>query len=168
MAESSREVLTATPLFADVLDGPLLDALAAKSTIMVFAAGTTLMTEGDFGMAMFVVTEGSVVVTLRDAGGRERQVARLGPGDIVGEMSLLTGARRNATVVATTEVTALEITKVGLEDILRRAPELIDRFGAMLGARQGELDRIAASSRHDAGTVAQQIRRFFPSIFGAG
>ena len=167
MAEDMRrEVIAAIPLFAEVLSAPLLDLLAAKSTIMVFPAGAALMNEGDFGVAMYAMAAGSVVVRLTDRHGNEQTVAVLGPRDIVGEMSLMTGARRNATVVATTDVRALEITKVALEDILRQAPELIDRFGEVLSTRQAELDRIAAESDHGAHDIAHQIRRFFPSIFG--
>ena len=167
MAEDiRREVIGAIPLFGGVLSATLLDGLAAKSNLMVFPAGTTLMSEGDFGVAMYAVAEGSVIVSLIDRHGHEQRVATLGSGDIVGEMSLMTGARRNATVVATTGVTALEITKVALEDILKQAPELIGRFGDVLSRRQAELDRIAADADHDAHTIAYQIRRFFPSVFG--
>jgi CRP-like cAMP-binding protein len=77
-------------------------------------------------------------------------------------MSLLTGARRRATVVAENEVVALEITKVALEEILARAPDLIDGFGTVLSRRQAELNRVAVDvARHDKDDLIHQIRRFF-------
>ena len=100
-----------------------------KSSPVIFPAGSILMTEGDFATSMFAIVEGRVSVTVADQDGGERQVADLKAGDIVGEMSLMTGARRSATVTAETEVVTLEVTKFSLEAILARAPELIDRFG---------------------------------------
>jgi CRP/FNR family cyclic AMP-dependent transcriptional regulator len=155
-----RAILDGIPLFADVLGEEQLETLAAKCHFAVFGAGTEMMVEGDFGSSMFAIVTGAVSVTIADRRGTEHGVARLGPGDIVGEMSLMTGARRNATVVAESDVVALEITKVALEQILARAPDLIDRFGGMLATRQAELDRVAAKAAH-ADDLIGQIRHFF-------
>jgi CRP/FNR family cyclic AMP-dependent transcriptional regulator len=168
MAEvDTHAVLSSIPLFAEVLDGPLLDALAHKSGIVIFPAGSILMTEGDFATSMFAIVEGTVSVSFADAHGGTHSVAALKAGDIVGEMSLMTGARRSATVVAISDVTALEITKYSLEVILTRAPELIDRFGEVLNRRQAELNQIAADAeRSHKDDIVTQIKRFFPSVFG--
>jgi CRP-like cAMP-binding protein len=153
-----RAVLAAIPLFAEALDGWQLDDLAAKCHAVVFAKGTGMMAEGDFGSSMFAIVSGRVSVTVADRRGAEHDVAHLGAGDIVGEMSLMTGARRNATVVAESDVAAVEITKVALEQVLARAPDLIDRFGAILARRQAELDRVKSHSGED---LAHRIRHFF-------
>jgi CRP/FNR family cyclic AMP-dependent transcriptional regulator len=168
MAEvDAHAVLSAIPLFADVLDPPLLDALAHKCGVVIFPAGSILMTEGDFATSMFAIVDGTVSVSFADAHGGTHSVAALKAGDIVGEMSLMTGARRSATVVAVTDVTALEITKYSLEVILTRAPELIDRFGEVLNRRQAELNQIAAdAARSHKDDIVTQIKRFFPTVFG--
>lgn len=160
-----RDHLSTIRLFARALDADQLDELAAKARPVVFPAGAVLMTSGDFGNAMYVVVEGTVTVELIDEQGAEREIADLGKGDIVGEMSLMTGARRNATVIAKTDVETLEITKVALEEIFARAPVLVDRFSVVLARRQTELDRIASETAHSADDVAGQIRRFFQSVF---
>ncbi len=160
-----RDVLARVPLFAEVLDEGLMHALAARSRAVTFTPGMTLMVEGDFGSTMFAIASGDVAVTVSGRGGGERDVALLGAGDIVGEMSLMTGQRRTATVTAESDVQAIEIGKVALEDVLTRAPELIDRFGAVLAGRQMERDRVAASEAA-AESIVAQIRSFFPSIFG--
>jgi CRP-like cAMP-binding protein len=158
----ASEVLTAIPLFGGVLNGDQIERLAAKCHLAVFPAGSMLMAEGDFGTSMFAIVEGSVSVTLADRRGDPHGVAALYAGDVVGEMSLLTGARRNATVTATTEVVALEITKFALEEILARAPDLIDSFGEVLARRQAELDRVAVDvARAGKDDIVGQIRRFF-------
>jgi CRP-like cAMP-binding protein len=154
------EVLSRISLFSEVLDPDQIARLGAKCHSLVFSAGSLLMTEGDFGTSMFALVEGKVAVTFGDRRGKEHDVAELGAGDIVGEMSLMTGARRRATVTAITEVVALEITKVALEEILARAPDLIDSFGAILTRRQAELSRAAAEAERSDNIVVQ-IGRFF-------
>jgi CRP/FNR family cyclic AMP-dependent transcriptional regulator len=158
----AQEVLASIPLFAQVLDEEQLERLAAKCHEVVFPPGAVLMTEGDFGTSMFALVEGEVSVTLADKRGDTHGVADLSAGEFVGEMSLLTGARRSATVAAKTEVVALEITKVALEEILARAPDLIDQFGLVLSWRQAELDRAAADvANANKDDLVSQIKRFF-------
>ena len=161
----AERVLAEIPLFAETLDQLQLAALAHKSAPVIFPAGSILMTEGDFATSMFAIVEGSVSVAVADRDGGDRHVADLKGGDIVGEMSLMTGARRSATVTATSEVVALEVTKFSLEAILTRAPELIDRFGEILARRRAELDQLAAEAA-PKDDIVSQIRRFFPSVFG--
>ena len=163
---NAEGVLAGIPLFAETLDAAQLAALAHKSGAVIFPAGSILMTEGDFATSMFAIVEGTVEVAIAGQNGGERHVADLSRGDIVGEMSLMTGARRSATVTAKTEVVALEVTKFSLEAILARAPELVERFGEILARRQAELERIAAQSAPPKEDIVGQIRRFFPSVFG--
>lgn len=152
--------LKAIPLFGEVLDDEQIERLAGKCHVAVFPAGSLLMIEGDFGTSMFAVVEGAVSVTLADKRGQAHGVATLSVGDVVGEMSLMTGARRSATVEATEEVVAIEITKVALEEILARAPDLIDSFAAILARRQAELHRVASEAERKDDLVTQ-IKRFF-------
>jgi len=159
---NTSEVLAGIPLFAKMLDAEQLEHLAARCHEVVFPAGALLMTEGDFGTSMFALVEGDVSVTLADKRGATHAVAKLSAGDFVGEMSLMTGARRTADVVAETEVVAVEITKVALEEVLRQAPDLIDQFGHVLAWRQAELDRTAAEvANANKDDLVTQIRRFF-------
>ncbi len=156
----ARAVLAGIPLFAGTLNARQLDHLAAQTQLAFFPAGALLMSEGEFGDAMFAVVSGEASVSLHDARGGEHGVAVVRAGDIVGEMSLLTGMRRRATVVATTDVAAVEIAKFALESMFTRAPELIDRFGEILAERQAILDKVAAdaASHQD---FSSRIRRFF-------
>ncbi|HMN86177.1 MAG TPA: cyclic nucleotide-binding domain-containing protein [Bauldia sp.] len=155
-----RPILAALPLFAETLGPRQLDHLAAQCRIDYFPAGAFLMTEGDFADAMYAIVEGEVQVTFHDRKGDEHDVAKLGAGDIVGEMAVLTGLRRSATVVAETDVAAIEISKTTLESLFARAPELIDRMGEALAARQAELNRMVADA-NAAPDIAGRIKRFF-------
>jgi CRP/FNR family cyclic AMP-dependent transcriptional regulator len=157
----ARAVIAANPFFAEVLGDPEIDRIARWAHAVEKAPGDDLIVEDDAGTSLFIIVSGEVEVLTGD-GRRSKQIARLGPGDVVGEMSLMTGARRSATVTAATEVVALEITKFALEEILARAPDLIDSFGEVLSRRQAGLDRVAVDvARADKDDIVSQIRRFF-------
>ncbi len=125
------------------------------------------MSQGDFGGAMYAIIEGVVSVTFTDSGGRQQTVAKLGPGEVVGEMSLFTGDRRTATVAAETNVDALEIGKPALERVFARSPDLLDKFASVLASRQAELRAVAGHDEgHRRDEFLAQARRLFSGIFG--
>jgi CRP-like cAMP-binding protein len=136
-----REVLQKTPFFAHVMSAAELDQLAAKLQMRTFPRGVTIVRQGDLGASMFVLVDGKVTVSVHARSGEER-IATLGPGDVVGEMSLLTGARRNATVVASRQVTAVEIAKPALEELLVGSARLIERFAETVAQRRAEIEHI--------------------------
>jgi CRP-like cAMP-binding protein len=137
----SREFLGSIPFFAGVLSGPELDKLAAGARRVDFDQGTTILREGDGGDSMFAIAEGSVTVSIHDSG-KDRLVATLRAGDLFGEMSLLTGAPRAATVAAQSPVVAIEIGRDAIAPLLTAEPALFDRFATMLEKRQVELDKL--------------------------
>ena len=138
-----RVVLASIPFFAEVLDGEEIDILGGRVAPLSFPAGEVLIREDDSGDSLFVIVSGEVDVSVGGGdSGAARWLARLGPDDIVGEMSLMTGARRSATVTAATPVIAFEVTKAAIEPILNAAPALVERFAAVLERRQAELDRL--------------------------
>lgn len=159
-----REVLATIPLFAEALDAGQLDFLAAQSRQALFRPETRLMSQGSLGGSMFVIVRGDVSVNFVDEHGREQSVATLGPGEVVGEMSLFTGDRRTATVTAATTVDAIEITKWSLERVFAKAPELVDKFADVLARRQAELSQLSGAAPRDA--FLGQARKAFSGIFG--
>src|SRR5688500_2716128 len=72
-----------------------------------FAAGATVLAEGDSPREMYVVESGSADVYIADRQGGEHRVGQIGPGATVGEMSLFTGQPASASVRATTELDVL-------------------------------------------------------------
>ena len=159
--------LAKIPLFSDALNAEQLAFLAKESRSAFFRAGTRLMNQGDFGGSMFVIVEGKVGVTFVDADAREQLVATLGPGEVVGEMSLFTGDRRTATVAATANVDAIEITKWSLERVFAKAPELVDKFAAVLAKRQSELNAVSRSRSSPSNeSFTRHARKAFAGLFG--
>lgn len=140
----TRQALRQLRLFADALSPAQLDDFAARCRLRFFRAGSPLMHQGDFGSSMYGILTGSASVTFVDRTDREKEVATLTAGDVAGEMAMLTGDRRSATVTAIANVDALEITRPALEKLFARAPELMDAFAASLAARQAQLDQLAA------------------------
>lgn len=148
-----RGVLASVPLFAKALAADELDRLAANVRSAEFARGAVLMRERDIGTSMFVLTGGKVSVSVHSRGG-DREVATLAAGDIVGEMSLLTGERRSATVIALRAVTACEIDRAALEPIVSGRQDLLARFADIIEQRNAELVRIRSNAgRWNSGGV---------------
>jgi CRP-like cAMP-binding protein len=140
----AREVLGSVPFFAEVLSAAELDALASATRVIEFDEGSPVIGEGDPSDTMYVLAQGSVSVSIKKKG-EDRLVATLHAGEIVGEMSLLTGAPRAATVVANEPVVTIEIDRSALRPLFKAEPALFDRFAAMLEKRQSELDKLYSS-----------------------
>jgi small-conductance mechanosensitive channel len=124
------EVLARTEILGS-LSQPELQRLAGVVHRRVFGPGEDVVRQDEEGSSLFVVRRGRLTVQIGDA-----EVGKLGDGDIFGEMSLLTGERRKATVTAAGEVHLVEIAKEHLEPVLRSSPELVERLSAMLARRQ--------------------------------
>ena len=160
---SAREILGSVPFFREALDDKELTLLADHARTHKLEKGETLISEDRPGHSMFVVVAGELEVTLKDD---SDPVAKLEKGSIVGEMSLLTGSPRNATVTALGEVEVLEVDKAALANVLWMSPGLVDRFVEMLFRRQGELDRAAGglawgTMRPGKGELAEMIQNFY-------
>jgi CRP-like cAMP-binding protein len=103
-------------------------------------AGETLVREGDKGKSLFVLIEG-LLDAFVERGGHEEPVGRIRPGNCLGEMSLLTGERRTATVRAATEAIVYEISKKPLRHIMERNPMLAEKLAQLLAEHQLETEQ---------------------------
>lgn len=160
-ASARLSVLDDVPLLS-VLSQAELTALAGLSAVIPLSGGQPIMRVGDEGQSMFVVIEGRLAVLLDQI-----KVATLWPGECAGEMSLLTGSRRSADVVAEVPTTVLEIPKEALTPILQANPLQIERIAAVMAARQltttGEGGNFptAEGTATDPSPLIRLIRRFF-------
>ena len=145
-----------------------LAILAEHMGLYRFAAGEYLTHQGDDGHCLYIVTRGQVGVVVT-TGRKRSQVARLGPGSFVGEMSLLTGEKRTANIVALDAVECYRVDKKDVERVLALRPDLAEQLADVLTRRQAELEvvrenlderdsRVGAPSRVD---ILGRIRSFF-------
>lgn len=127
-------VLQGVRMFAD-LDPEDLDLIAGATTEETYEPGALILTAGSVGEEMFVIVDGSAVVSVTE--GSERRIVRLyGPGDHVGELSLLTGGPRSADVHAGDEgVRALALSTTDLHTVLEERPKVAMGMLATLARR---------------------------------
>ena len=117
------ERLPRVPIFSDL--GPeAFVALTEALQVTRLATGETVISEGDTGTAFFVVASGRLVVKRRDEKGDQVVLAHLGEGEFFGEMALLSGAPRNASVVAEEPSELLVLRAEVLRDLASRYPHL--------------------------------------------
>jgi small-conductance mechanosensitive channel/CRP-like cAMP-binding protein len=140
------EALSRAALFNGV-SHDTLEMFAGKVVLQRFEEGDTLIRQGDADSDMFLLVEGAVLVAVEKDGG-EVIVARMRAGDYFGEMSLLTGEARTATIRAATAGAAYRIGREAISPVLEADPELMDLLSRNLAERN--LSREARTA-HSAG-----------------
>jgi CRP-like cAMP-binding protein len=123
--------LDAIPLF----EGLTLDqraSVAGACDELSVEAGSTLVQEGDFGFGMFAITSGTAGVVIEGA-----VVRTLGPGDMFGEIAVLSGGRRTATVIAGTDMTLITVLNRDMWRLERESPEIANALRATIAERLG-------------------------------
>lgn len=101
-----------------------IEALAAHLQIRRRARGEVVCREGEAEPALFIIAQGSVAIMKHDAEDREKLLAKLGPGQTIGEMALLDGQPRSATAVAAEDLVLLVFTRAELDRLVEAKPRL--------------------------------------------
>lgn len=137
MATRSKHLdsLAAIPLFS-ALSKRDLQKIAKVTNEVTRPAGSMLVDQGDLGREAFFIVEGAATVKRNG-----RKVGTLGPGDAVGELSLLDHGPRTATVIADTDLVALVLSSREFSGIIEDVPSLAHKMLGQLAARVRELDR---------------------------
>jgi CRP/FNR family transcriptional regulator, cyclic AMP receptor protein len=126
-----RARIAAVPLFAGLSDGDV-DRLSEVATEVELHPGAPLTAEGEFGHALYVVESGTADVH-QDGG----VVGSVGPGDVVGEIAVLSSGRRTATVVATSPMRLIALFKRDVWVLERNAPAVAERLRDLQTHRLG-------------------------------
>jgi small-conductance mechanosensitive channel/CRP-like cAMP-binding protein len=147
-------LLSHIELFRGMDDGDLRE-LASSLVALDFTPSEVLVRQGEEGSDMFVIIEGAVEV-LADADGREVRVATMQAGDYFGEMSLLTGDPRTATVRATTKGRLWRIPREGMARVLTGDAPMMDIVSRNLAVRN--LNRSTRIEASQANTAEEQTR----------
>ena len=159
--------LAANPLFAG-LSGQELATLAPLTRCLRFGPGETVVREGERGDCLYQVLSGAVEVRKGQPGGdgaSELEVAQLGADAVFGEMTLCTDAPRNATVRALEDTVLLEVERRDLVPLLEANPHLLEQLGALVSARQQELERLSdAAASERTGWLVETMRQLFAGL----
>ncbi|MBK9090277.1 MAG: mechanosensitive ion channel family protein [Holophagales bacterium] len=162
----SFDALRNVETFRPLTDEQVSD-LARHARLERYTAGEALVRQGDAGRSLFVVRTGDVRVEKADGGGSPRELARLGPGSFFGEMSLLTGEPRSASVVAVGEVEVVVVEKDAFSTLLHDDGHLARALSEALEERSRSQARVEAPAAGAAGPQAitdgllDRIQRFF-------
>jgi CRP-like cAMP-binding protein len=133
------DLLAQVPLFAG-LSRRHLRQLAEHADIVAFAERETIVDAGQPGGTFYVIVEGAARVA---RGGKT--LARLGPSDFFGEISLLDGGPRTASVIAETPVTAIRIFKRSFDKVVAQEPGVASKILLVVARRLREAERSISS-----------------------
>lgn len=135
--ERARRLLGAVDIFRE-LEPQVIERLAQATALRHYDRGELLVREGERGESLFVVERGRVLVSKSGqlVGTGTIQLAALGAGSFFGEMSLLTGEPRSATVSADGPCVVLELAKEALATLLEEDPRVAEVVSAAVAARQ--------------------------------
>ncbi len=153
---AARIMLRQQELFKCLSDEQL-DSLLPRGKAVHFGRGETVIQQGADGDSMFVLVDGQANVVVQQ-NGSPRSVAVLNSGDCFGEMSLLTGEKRNASVIANQDCELVEIGKTVLGRSLKENPELLKQLSELLARRQVENETILATKGSEKAAEGNQQR----------
>ena len=145
-------------------------ALAARLRIAPFVRGEAMTRQGAEAHWLYLITRGDAEVRVTVDGNISEKIATLHGGDFFGEMGMMTGAPRSATVIALSDVECYRVDKEAFHGILSSRPEIAEDISEVLARRRAELEAARedlneeakrARMRKHQGDLLQRIRDFF-------
>ncbi len=127
-------LLSRVPVFSTLSEDELAH-VARVAMSRRFDAGATVFKEGDEGSTCYIVRAGRTRAIREHPDGRSITLAHFGPGDIFGEMAMLDGERRSATVEATEDTETIAILSADMHRLLREHSDISVKLIAALGQR---------------------------------
>jgi small-conductance mechanosensitive channel/CRP-like cAMP-binding protein len=139
----AADLLRSQPFFKPLTEAQR-EALVAGAKILRFGRGEKIIRQGDEGCSMFVILEGNAEVIV-DARGQALHVADLHAGEAFGEMCMLTGENRSASVMARTDCQIWEIERAVMAPLLQENEELAKELSELLAHRKLETEGLIAA-----------------------
>lgn len=141
--------------------------VAGHMVRQVYLKGEVAVQQGKSGNSLYIVAKGSFEVLKQTKEGNSLFVNRLGVGEFFGELSLLTGEARSATVRAAEDSELLRLDKEVLREVMSKDPALAGKIASVVAVRRAKLSGIQEKSRsevmvrEEADDLSNQIRNFF-------
>jgi CRP-like cAMP-binding protein len=145
-------------------------ALAERLVYAPFVRGDVITRQGAVSHWLYLLVEGEADIWLEAPDQPRRLLTTLHAGDIFGEMGLLTGEPRRATVTARTDVQCYRLDKAGFEDIIQSRPGIAEEVSHVLAEREAEILQVRQAMDQEATgravaasrtTIVGKIRSFF-------
>lgn len=119
--------------------------------VQKFGASEAIVREGDEGDSLFIIREGTVQVWAGGSDGKQVHIRDLTPPAFFGEMALMTGEKRTATIRAKTDVELLELNREAFGELFKNHPETAAQMGEVIAFRMTERRELLAAAPHDDG-----------------
>lgn len=162
--------INAVELFARLADNEK-QYLAQRLTKAPFARGDIITRQGAIAHWLYIMVSGEAEAWWQPPEGPRRLLEKRGPGSVFGEIGLMTGAPRRATVIASTDVETYRLDKEGFQAIIEQRPELADSLSGILERRLqrfAELEQGYSAGQNELGqripgsaAIGRKIREFF-------
>ncbi|MGN6732029.1 MAG: Crp/Fnr family transcriptional regulator [Candidatus Binatia bacterium] len=140
-----QKLTSARQSLLSALPEHLFTTLFKHATTVQLRAESALFLTGDVGDGCYRVDDGLLKVTIVSSSGSERILAFLGPGAIVGELSVIDRLPRSASVIAVRDAALSFLSRANFEDIAKKHPEVYESLVTLLAARLRETDMTIAA-----------------------
>ena len=163
------KTLRGVELFSQMTDAELRK-LAERLRYAPFAKGNIISRQGSVAHWLYVIINGDAEVYLETSSGEKHLLRTMSKGNFFGEMGMMTGAPRAASVVARTDVECYRLDKKMFEEILRARPAIAEEMSSILATRRAELDSVLqyidteglrTESPQRSNDILATMRRFF-------
>jgi CRP-like cAMP-binding protein len=160
------QALASVPAFAALSQDDRAE-VAERLQYAPFARGDVITKQGNTAHWLYILAYGEAEVLYEPQGGAPQAIGSLHAGQFFGEMALLTGDARAATVMAKTDVECYRLDRASFQDMIARKPQIAEEIQRVVGGRRGDLDSArqaftAAPPVAEAEPrLAARIRRFF-------
>jgi small-conductance mechanosensitive channel len=166
------QAISQIDLFSRLSEAEQLE-LARRLVNAPFARGDIVTRQGAIAHWLYIIVSGEAEAWWQPPdGGHQRLLEKRGPGSLFGELGLMTGAPRRATVIATSDMEAYRLDKAGFEHIIRARPELAEGISAILERRLSHFQALetgyaedkpghSASQGSEVAALGKKIREFF-------
>jgi anion transporter len=154
--EPLAETIRSIPIFSALSREDIAKVLG-KMEETTFSAGATIFAQGDQGDAFYLIQSGAVQVVVGSGAGNSEIVAILGPQDWFGEMALLSGEPRSATIIAVKEAFLWRLRREDWDELIEKHPTWLLQFCATLSKRLSHLDRQYSTGREAFNSLAEEF-----------
>jgi small-conductance mechanosensitive channel/CRP-like cAMP-binding protein len=161
------QVLNSVPLFVGLSDNEKAD-IAERLQYAPFARGDAITKQGSAAHWLYILAFGEAEVLYEPPAGSPQVIGHVPPGQFFGEMALISGEARSATVMAKTDVECYRLDRTSFQELLQSRPEIAAEVRRVIGARKPDLEQARDAFARVPETVDEKkvrlltrIRRFF-------